>query len=141
MGELAGLIKAFATVACVTMLIALFVWLISHQPAVLFSRKKPATSQHYFSLVTNQHQSSERAQCCPESWRWFLCGHCRSMGLVLKFGAHGTKGILLFDKKKLSSPGHLRDRVSCKWRCPNLRLSVSLAVSFLSSSGSLYVPT
>jgi hypothetical protein len=34
----------------------LFAWLISHQPAVLFSQNKPATSQQYFSLRTNQHQ-------------------------------------------------------------------------------------
>jgi hypothetical protein len=27
---------------------ALFIWLISHQPAVLFSQNKPATSQQYF---------------------------------------------------------------------------------------------
>jgi hypothetical protein len=61
MGELAGFIKAFATVARVTILIVLFVQLISHRPAVLFSQKKPATRQYYFSLVTNQHQSSEQA--------------------------------------------------------------------------------
>jgi hypothetical protein len=53
---------------------ALFVWLISHQPTVLFSQNKPAittqpavlfsqnkpviTSQQYFSLRTNQPQPS-----------------------------------------------------------------------------------
>jgi hypothetical protein len=44
---------------------ALFVWLISHQPTVLFSQNKPVitnqpspTSQQYFSLRTNQHQPS-----------------------------------------------------------------------------------
>jgi hypothetical protein len=43
---------------------ALFVWLISHQPAVLFSQNKPATvtSQQYFSLRTNQHQPSATSQ-------------------------------------------------------------------------------
>jgi hypothetical protein len=40
--------------------IALFVWLIRHQPAVLFSQNKPATS--YFSLRTNQHQPSATSQ-------------------------------------------------------------------------------
>jgi hypothetical protein len=35
---------------------ALFAWLISHQPAVLFSHNKPATSNQYSSLRTNQHQ-------------------------------------------------------------------------------------
>jgi hypothetical protein len=33
---------------------ALFAWLISHQPTVLFSQNKPATSQQYYSLRTNQ---------------------------------------------------------------------------------------
>jgi hypothetical protein len=36
--------------------IAPFAWLISHQPAVLLSQNKPATSQQYFYLKTNQHQ-------------------------------------------------------------------------------------
>jgi hypothetical protein len=36
----------------------LFAWLISHQPAVLSSQNKPATSQQYFYLRTNQHQPS-----------------------------------------------------------------------------------
>jgi hypothetical protein len=55
----------------------LFVWLISHQPAVLFFQNKPvtsqqyfsfrtnqppATSQQYFSLGTNQHQPSATSQ-------------------------------------------------------------------------------
>jgi hypothetical protein len=37
---------------------ALFVWIISHQPALRFSQNKPAISKQYFSLRTNQHQSS-----------------------------------------------------------------------------------
>jgi hypothetical protein len=43
---------------------ALFVWLISHQPAVLFSQinQPPETSQQYFSLRTNQHQPSATSQ-------------------------------------------------------------------------------
>jgi hypothetical protein len=43
---------------------ALFVCLISHQPAVLFSQNKPAiaSSQQYFSLRTNQHQPSATSQ-------------------------------------------------------------------------------
>jgi hypothetical protein len=36
--------------------------LISHQPAVLFSQNKPATSHQYFSLRTNQHQPSATSQ-------------------------------------------------------------------------------
>jgi hypothetical protein len=35
-------------------IIALFAWLVSHQPAVLFSHNKSATSQQYSSLGTNQ---------------------------------------------------------------------------------------
>jgi hypothetical protein len=35
---------------------ALFVWLISHQATVILSQNKPATSQQYFYLITNQHQ-------------------------------------------------------------------------------------
>jgi hypothetical protein len=43
---------------------ALFTWLISHQPAVLFSHNNqpPATSQQYSSLRTNQHQPSATSQ-------------------------------------------------------------------------------
>jgi hypothetical protein len=48
---------------------ALFAWLISHQPAVFFSQNKPATSNQYSSLRTNQHQPSEppanRTGCKP----------------------------------------------------------------------------
>jgi hypothetical protein len=40
----------------------LFAWLISHQPAVLFSQNKPATSQQYSSLRRNQHQPSATSQ-------------------------------------------------------------------------------
>jgi hypothetical protein len=42
--------------------VSLFAWLISHRPAVLFSQNKPATSQQYFSLRTNQHQLSATSQ-------------------------------------------------------------------------------
>jgi hypothetical protein len=40
--------------------LALFAWLISHQPTILFSQNKPAPaiSQQYFSLTTNPHQPS-----------------------------------------------------------------------------------
>jgi hypothetical protein len=42
---------------------ALFAWLISHQPTVLFSQNKPArTSQRCSSLRTNQHQPSATSQ-------------------------------------------------------------------------------
>jgi hypothetical protein len=49
---------------------ALFVWLISHQPAVLFSQNKPATSNqpavlfsHNKSAPTISHQPNEQAAC------------------------------------------------------------------------------
>jgi hypothetical protein len=42
----------------------LFVWLIRHQPAVLFSQNKPATSNPYFSLRTNQHQPPAKRTGC-----------------------------------------------------------------------------
>jgi hypothetical protein len=58
---------------------SLFVWLISHQPPVLFSQNKSATSQQYFSLTTNQHQPSATGQTnmlemkrCRNFWD---CGH------------------------------------------------------------------
>jgi hypothetical protein len=47
---------------------ALFVWLISHQPAVLFSQNKPATSNQPAVLFSQNksapvisHQSNEQA--------------------------------------------------------------------------------
>jgi hypothetical protein len=50
------------------MCFALFVWLISHQPALLFSQNKPATSNQpavlYFqnkSAPTISHQPNEQA--------------------------------------------------------------------------------
>jgi hypothetical protein len=44
--------------------IALFVWLIIHQPTVLFSQNKPATSNQptVLFLSTNQHQPSTTNQ-------------------------------------------------------------------------------
>jgi hypothetical protein len=52
------------------MAIALFVWLISHQPAVLFSRNKPATNNQPTVLFTQNksapaisHQPNEQAEC------------------------------------------------------------------------------
>jgi hypothetical protein len=36
----------------------LLAWLISHQPAVLFSQNKSAINQQYFSLRTNQPSTS-----------------------------------------------------------------------------------
>jgi multidrug efflux pump subunit AcrB len=45
---------------------ALFVWLVSHQPAVFFSQNKrnqlPPTNKQYFSLKTNQHQPLATSQ-------------------------------------------------------------------------------
>jgi hypothetical protein len=38
----------------------MFVWLISHQPAVLFSQN----NQQHFSLTTNQHQPSAKRTGC-----------------------------------------------------------------------------
>jgi hypothetical protein len=52
---------------------ALFVWLISHQSAVLFSQNKPTTSQQYFSLTTNQHQSSATSQTNKLNRWWKMC--------------------------------------------------------------------
>jgi hypothetical protein len=50
-------------------LTALFVWLISHQPAVLFSQNKPATSNqptvlfsHNKSAPAISHQPNEQAE-------------------------------------------------------------------------------
>jgi hypothetical protein len=49
---------------------ALFAWLISHQPAVLFSQNKPATSNHPAVLFSHSkpapaisHQPTEQAGC------------------------------------------------------------------------------
>jgi hypothetical protein len=41
--------------------IALFLWLISHQPAVLFSRNKPARSIFLPEQISTSHQSNEKA--------------------------------------------------------------------------------
>jgi hypothetical protein len=45
-------------------IIALFAWLISHEPAVLFSQNKPATSNQPAVLFSqkNQHQPSATSQ-------------------------------------------------------------------------------
>jgi hypothetical protein len=50
--------------------IAMFVWLISHQPAVLFSQNKPATSNQPTILFSQNksapaisHQPNEQADC------------------------------------------------------------------------------
>jgi hypothetical protein len=58
---------------CITFseaIISLFVWLISHQPAVLFSQNKPATSNqptvlfsHNKSAPAISHQPNEQAAC------------------------------------------------------------------------------
>jgi hypothetical protein len=54
--------------------IGLFVWLISHQPAVLFSQSKPATSNqptvlfsHNKSAPAISHQPNEQAELFPKS--------------------------------------------------------------------------
>jgi hypothetical protein len=51
--------------------IALFAWLISHQPTVLFSHNKPATSNQPAVLFSQNksapaisHQPNEQAACC-----------------------------------------------------------------------------
>jgi hypothetical protein len=41
---------------------ALFVWLIIHHPAVLFSQNKSATNKQYFSLRTNQNRLRAKAK-------------------------------------------------------------------------------
>jgi hypothetical protein len=37
-------------------IIALFAWLISHQPAVLFSQNKPASSTFISEQISTSHQ-------------------------------------------------------------------------------------
>jgi hypothetical protein len=72
------------------MIAALFAWLISHWPAVLFSKNKPAsttflseqTSQHYFSLRTNQHQTSAASQT-----------NSLSVVLAARGGSRGKEGV------------------------------------------------
>jgi hypothetical protein len=51
--------------------LALFAWLISHQPAVLFSQNKSVTSKHTAVLVSQNtpapdisHQPNEQAHKC-----------------------------------------------------------------------------
>jgi hypothetical protein len=39
----------------------LFVWLISHQPAVLFSQNKPAISTFLSEQISTSHQPNEQA--------------------------------------------------------------------------------
>jgi hypothetical protein len=56
----------------VLVVVALFAWLISHQPAVLFSHNKPATSNQPAVLFSQNkpapaisHQPTEQAECRP----------------------------------------------------------------------------
>jgi xanthine/CO dehydrogenase XdhC/CoxF family maturation factor len=55
--------------------IALFAWLISHQPAVLFSQNKPATSNQTAVLFSQNkpapaisHQPNKQAECHAEGY-------------------------------------------------------------------------
>jgi hypothetical protein len=41
---------------------ALFVWLISHQPAVLFSHNKPVSSTFLSEQISTSHQPNEQAE-------------------------------------------------------------------------------
>jgi hypothetical protein len=75
-----------ALTRCERITCALFVWLITHQPAVLFSQNKPATSNqtavlfsqnksapatsqtnrlNIFFIVTNQHQQTHMTIASP----------------------------------------------------------------------------
>jgi hypothetical protein len=56
MKELCDLLDSSGMQIC-----ALFVWLISHQPAVLFSQNKPATSTFLSEQISISHQPNERA--------------------------------------------------------------------------------
>jgi hypothetical protein len=63
-------------------LTALFVWLISHQPALLFSQNKPVTSNQpsvFFSeQINTSHQAPAKRTCCTleelgkinQKWRY-----------------------------------------------------------------------
>jgi hypothetical protein len=67
--------------------IALFVWLISHQPTVFFSQNKPATSHQPAVLFSQNksalaisHQPNEQADgqwwaCSLEERKWQLGSH------------------------------------------------------------------
>jgi hypothetical protein len=55
---------------------SLFAWLISHQPAVLFSQNKPATSNQPTVLLSQNesapaisHQPTEQAESCKDYGR------------------------------------------------------------------------
>jgi hypothetical protein len=73
-------------------LIALFAWLTSHQPTVLFSQNKPATSNQSAVLFSQNkpapaisHQPTERAACalCPVAAAvacWLLGGFLACAG-------------------------------------------------------------
>jgi hypothetical protein len=58
---------------------ALFPWLISHQPAVLFSQNKPATS----TLLSEQNSTSHQ----PPANRT----GCKNQGVVLWVAIHGAR--------------------------------------------------
>jgi hypothetical protein len=64
--------------------LALFAWLISHQPAVLFSHNKPATSNQpaVLSLRRNQHQPSAASQlnrlCLWQISFYYFCTQTRN---------------------------------------------------------------
>jgi hypothetical protein len=48
---------------------ALFVWLISHQPTVLFSHNKPASSTLLSEQTSTSHQPPANRKCCRSLWR------------------------------------------------------------------------
>jgi hypothetical protein len=71
----------------------LFAWLISHQPAVLFSHSKPATSNQpavFFSQNKSapaiRHQPNEQAQHLGIEFGSHLRGSCRLV--EQEIGAH-----------------------------------------------------
>jgi hypothetical protein len=64
-GENRGSIDRFARPGPAGPINAMLAWFISHQPAVLFSQNKPATSQRYFSQTKSapaiSHQPNKQA--------------------------------------------------------------------------------
>jgi hypothetical protein len=65
---------------------ALFVWLISHQPAVLFSQNKSAISTFLSEQISTSHQPpAKRTGCLSEELRKLLPqyrGSCQGIAAV-----------------------------------------------------------
>jgi hypothetical protein len=64
--------------------IALFAWLISHQPTVLFSQNKPATSNQpavlFFQNKSSPATSNQPNRAhCPHNWKFSVPTTCFSV--------------------------------------------------------------